>query len=306
MVVSTSRQAATGRTNGNVLSRKAMTHCAAALCLMSDPLLLLHAEPERSETVNSAPIVITAERSDACSEAIMDEPQRRHETGLPRTLLLLNWNVEKAQHPELVGAFAHLAEQSDLIFIQEAVPVAKTETVISQSLYQAFVRGYVQDEIDTGVLTLARSPHSVHCHFLATEPWLRTPKATSVTLYPLAGSEASLLTINMHAVNFTFGVSAYVGQLEALSEVIRAHSGPVIFGGDLNTWNEGRQTALDTFTQNHRLTSLSFSPDLRTTGFGRALDHVYVRGLSPQSTTVTEVTTSDHNPLIAVLEYTGR
>ena len=64
------------------------------------------------------------------------------------------------------------------------------ETVMAQSLYEAFARGYVQDEIDTGVLTLARTPHLVHCHLLATEPWLRTPKATSVTLYPLAGSDA--------------------------------------------------------------------------------------------------------------------
>ena len=70
----------------------------------------------------------------------------------------------------------------------------KNEAVIEQSLYEAFVRGYVQNEIDTGVLTLARTPHLVHCHLLATEPWLRTPKATSVTLYPLAESDDSLLT----------------------------------------------------------------------------------------------------------------
>ena len=185
------------------------------------------------------------------------------------------------------------------------MPVAKTETVISESLYQAFVRGYVQDEIDTGVLTLARSPHTVHCHFLATEPWLRTPKATSVTMYPLANSERSLLTVNMHAVNFAFGVRAYVDQLRALEDVIRVHTGPIIFGGDLNTWSESRQSTLDAFAKEHSLTAIVFSPDHRTTPFGRALDHLYVRELSWRSAAATPVTTSDHNPLIAELEYAG-
>ena len=185
------------------------------------------------------------------------------------------------------------------------MPVAKTETVISESLYQAFVRGYVQDEIDTGVLTPARSPHTVQCHFLATEPWLRTPKAASVTLYPLANSERSLLTANMHAVNFAFGVRAYVDQLRALEDVIRVHTGPIIFGGDLNTWSESRQSTLDAFAKEHSLTAIVFSPDHRTTPFGRALDHLYVRELSWRSAAATPVTTSDHNPLIAELEYAG-
>ena len=102
----------------------------------------------------------------------------------------------------------------------------KNEAVIEQSLYEAFVPGYVQNEIDTGVLTLARTPHLVHCHLLSTEPWLRTPKATSVTLYPLAESDDSLLTINLHAVNFSIGVKAYREQLATAAELIRSASRP--------------------------------------------------------------------------------
>ena len=215
---------------------------------------------------------------------------------------MLNWNVEKAQHPDLVTAFAAYAERSDLIFLQEAVPLKKTATVIAQSLYEAFVRGYVQNEIDTGVLTLARTPHLVHCHLLATEPWLRTPKATSVTLYPLAESDASLLTINLHAVNFSFGVRAYRAQLQAAAELMRTHEGPVIFGGDLNTWSDRRQATLDGITNELGLTPISFSPDLRTSRFGKPLDHLYVRGLTSLSSETVQVGTSDHNPLMATLQ----
>ena len=247
------------------------------------------------------PLVVTADRSDQCTHALALGRQQTGTGGLITPLSLLNWNVEKAEHPDLVTEFAAFAEHSDLIFLQEAVPLKKTAAVIEQSLYEAFVRGYVQNEIDTGVLTLARTPHLVHCHLLATEPWLRTPKATSVTLYPLAGSNASLLTINLHAVNFSFGIKAYRAQLDAAAELIRAHEGPVIFGGDLNTWSDRRQSALNNLTEDLHLTPITFTPDHRTSRFGRPLDHLYVRGLIRQSSETVQVNTSDHNPLIATL-----
>ena len=211
---------------------------------------------------------------------------------------MLNWNVEKAQHPDLVSEFAAFAKKSDLIFLQEAVPLKKTQTVIEQSLFEAFVPGYVQNEIETGVLTLSRAPHLVHCHLLATEPWLRTPKATSVTLYPLADSGATLLTVNLHAVNFSFGVEAYRGQLNQAAALIRSHKGPVIFGGDLNTWSNKRQGVVDSLADELGLIPVPFSPDHRTTQFGKPLDHLYVRGLAWHSTETQAVSTSDHNPLL--------
>ena len=248
------------------------------------------------------PLVITADRSAECAQALSLGRQQTRADGLAATFSLLNWNVEKAQHPDLVVEFAAFAERSDLIFLQEAVPLKKTATVIEQSLYEAFVRGYVQNEIDTGVLTLARTQHLVHCQLLTTEPWLRTPKATSVTLYPLAGSNSSLLTINLHAVNFSFGIKAYRAQLNAAAELIRAHEGPVIFGGDLNTWSDRRQATLNALTDDLGLTPVPFSPDHRTSRFGRPLDHLYVRGLSLQSSKTVQVDTSDHNPLIVTLQ----
>ena len=251
------------------------------------------------------PLVVTADQSDQCAQALSKGRQQERTEGLAGSFSMLNWNVEKAQHPDLVSEFAAYAERADLIFLQEAVPLKKTETVIAQSLYEAFVKGYVQGEIDTGVLTLARTPHLVHCHLLATEPWLRTPKATSVTLYPLAGSDASLLTINLHAVNFSFGVKEYRAQLEAAAELIQLHDGPVIFGGDLNTWSDRRQTTLDALTDELGLSAVTFSPDHRTSRFGRPLDHLYVRGLTWLSSETVQVETSDHNPLIVTLQRQG-
>jgi endonuclease/exonuclease/phosphatase (EEP) superfamily protein YafD len=244
------------------------------------------------------PLVITAERSAACAQALSLGRQQVHTDGLRAPFSLLNWNVEKAQHPELISEFTAFAKKSDLIFLQEAVPLKKAQTAIEQSLFEAFVPGYVQNEIETGVLTLSRAPHLVHCHLLATEPWLRTPKATSVTLYPLADSGATLLTVNLHAVNFSFGVKAYRKQLNKAAALIRSHKGPVIFGGDLNTWSNKRQGVVDSVADELGLIPVPFSPDHRTTQFGKPLDHLYVRGLAWQSTETREVSTSDHNPLL--------
>ena len=126
--------------------------------------------------------------------------------GLAATFSLLNWNVEKAKDPSLVREFAELARLSDLIFLQEAVPLKKTQTVIEQSkvLFEAFVRGLQdgrsQKRSKPGLRRSRQAylvasslwpelPISYTVSSLATEPWLRTPKATSVTLYPLADSD---------------------------------------------------------------------------------------------------------------------
>ena len=52
----------------------------------------------------------------------------------------------------------------------------------------------------------------------------------------------------------------------------------------------------------HGLLAVEFAPDLRTTAFGRALDHIYVRGLSPAEARVVPVSSSDHNPLLVRLQ----
>jgi endonuclease/exonuclease/phosphatase (EEP) superfamily protein YafD len=115
----------------------------------------------------------------------------------------------------------------------------------------------------------------------------------------LSNSNDTLLTVNLHAINFSFGIKAYSAQLDAAAKLIRFHQGPVIFGGDLNTWSKRRQRALDQLANELELIPVRFSPDHRTTRFGNPLDHLYVRDLTWQSAETRAVSTSDHNPLFA-------
>jgi endonuclease/exonuclease/phosphatase (EEP) superfamily protein YafD len=146
-------------------------------------------------------------------------------------------------------------------------------------------------------MTLSASNPSLHCNMTAWEPLLGTPKATSITEYPLRDREERLLAINLHAVNFTLGLENFRQQFSALADLLKRHRGPVIVAGDLNTWSEKRQALVDNFMLEHGLGAINFEPDLRTTAFGRALDHIYIRGLEATFAQVIPVSSSDHNPL---------
>ena len=210
---------------------------------------------------------------------------------------ILSWNIQKASNEGWAQDLAEMAGDVHLAFIQEASLQAQIPGVIATPLAQAFAAGYTTSSLDSGVMSLSTSNPSLHCNFTAWEPWLGTPKATSITEYPLQGREERLLTINLHAVNFSFGVEDLQAQLGALSDLLSQHRGPVILAGDLNTWSGKRQALVDRFTRQYGLGPVSFEPDLRTTTFGHALDHIYIRGMRATFAQVIPVSSSDHNPL---------
>lgn len=210
---------------------------------------------------------------------------------------VLSWNIQKASNPGWQADLRRLASGVDLAFIQEASLQAGIPELLPTDLVDVFARGYSTDSLDTGVMTLGAAPPSLHCVFTATEPWLGTPKAASVAEYTLEGRQERLLVINLHAINFSFGVEPLRQQLADLMDVLAQHPGPAIVAGDLNTWSESRQQLVDEFMTRHGLLAVSFEPDLRSRPLGRALDHIYVRGMRAERAEVIPVDSSDHNPL---------
>jgi len=217
-------------------------------------------------------------------------------------LQVLSWNIQKASNEGWDSDLSQLGEQIQLAFIQEASLQAPIVQSFPMPLYQAFAAGYTTDGAETGVMTLSTGYPSLACNLTAWEPWLGTPKATSITEYPLANRSDRLLTINMHVVNFTVGLDGFREQIHAIGALLERHEGPVIVAGDFNTWSRARQGLVDDFMQKHQLVPVKFEPDLRTTAFGKALDHMYVRGIAAHSARVVPVSSSDHNPLLVKLQ----
>lgn len=212
-------------------------------------------------------------------------------------LEIISWNIQKTSNQNWQQDLTALSGSASLIFIQEAVLKGDISKSIPAGLHSEFAPGYRRGNLQTGVMTFSASSPTVACELSINEPWLRTPKATSIVRYRLAEREENLLVVNLHAVNFAFGLKSYRKQFAALNEYLEEHPGPVILAGDLNTWSNKREQWVKDFMVRHGMSPVLFEPDHRSKVFGKALDHIYVRGLETQSAEAIKVDSSDHNPL---------
>ena len=214
---------------------------------------------------------------------------------------VVNWNIRKRRHPDIAEDLSTLAAEKDLVLIQEASLREDTINDVDASKHWSFVPGYRIGAEITGTMTLSNVAPLTQCSFMVLEPLLRTPKTTSVTEYALTGSDETLVVINVHAVNLTFGLDAFTEQFEQVAEVLESHSGPAILSGDFNTWRQRRTDIVDELTDTLGLESVEFADDHRVRFFGRALDHIYVRGLHTADANTEIVSSSDHNPMSVIL-----
>jgi len=217
------------------------------------------------------------------------------------SISLVSWNVKKGGRPSWRDDLTELALDRDLVLMQEAVLTADQNGTPAGMDHWSFAPGYRTAEFLTGVMTYSSATPLTQCNLTSREPWLGTPKATGITEYGLTGTDETLVVVNIHAINFTFGVAAFKAQLEQIGTILAAHEGPIIFSGDFNTWRNKRVQVLNAFVRDFDLMPVAFEADFRKTVFGQHLDHIYVRGLTVESSGSRIVETSDHNPLFVDL-----
>jgi endonuclease/exonuclease/phosphatase (EEP) superfamily protein YafD len=256
-------------------------------------ILLLIAPPLTASIENDALL---------CTQSL-NQSQVSAIVGLASPMEMLIWNIEKTENPGWRADLRKWGKNTQLLLIQEASKQAGIGAVLSQPLHGSFANGYHTGKTQTGVLSLSTVSPELHCTLTAWEPWLGTPKATNITLYPIAGQPDSLLVINIHAVNFTMGLEGFEEQIQAMAPLLRRHHGPVIVAGDFNTWSRIRSSFVEKFMQTHQLENVNFQPDRRTQFWDSPLDHVYAKGVNIASAQSVEVTSSDHNPLLVTLNF---
>jgi endonuclease/exonuclease/phosphatase (EEP) superfamily protein YafD len=214
---------------------------------------------------------------------------------------IVNWNIRKGKHAGWAGDLAGLHRDPALLILQEASPRHDAWEALAPGHHRSFAEGFGIRDSTTGVMTVSAARPVSECQLVSLEPWFSTRKATLVTEYALTNSDQNLLVLNIHAINFTFGVGGLEKQLRKAQRIIDAHNGPVIFSGDFNTWRGRRTRMLDELLQDVGLTRLAFSIDHRKRFRGWPLDHVYVRGLDTLQATTQALESSDHNPMIVRL-----
>ncbi len=210
---------------------------------------------------------------------------------------LITWNVHKGQDKGWQEDLARLSKQTDFLLLQEATQHQNLNT-FSTAL---FVSSFSFKDLLSGVKTFTKTQPEWYCGGGVAEPLIQIPKVASVMSFPLE-KDASLLLINVHLINFEWGISAYQTQLEQLFSFVENHQGPIIISGDFNAWNEHRLNLVKNLMQKYGLDSVALSQDERVRFLGYPLDYIFTRGVKVVSAKSEVVTSSDHNPLLVEFE----
>jgi endonuclease/exonuclease/phosphatase (EEP) superfamily protein YafD len=217
-----------------------------------------------------------------------------------QNIRLLNWNTHKYADSRAHDDLLNFGSGADLILLQESIQDYTHMPSLNPQLHWEFAPGYVQAGIKTGVMTASSVAPIASCKLTNKEPWLRSPKATNITRYALTGTDETLLVVNVHLINFTFGVSDMRAQLDQALAFVELHSGPVIVSGDFNTWSARRSKVVTQALTRLNLQPVEYTNDLRTRIFGQPVDHLYVRDIKAATATSHPVESSDHNPISMV------
>ncbi|WJV52904.1 endonuclease/exonuclease/phosphatase family protein [Pectobacteriaceae bacterium CE90] len=217
-------------------------------------------------------------------------------------LRVMVWNIFKQQRMDWLSVLQGFGSNTQLMLLQEAQSTPELIRFATTNYLSADqVPAFALPQYPSGVMTLSAVQPMYCCPLREREPLLRLSKSALVTVYSLHGGY-KLMVVNIHAINFSFGVEIYSKQLEAIGDQLGCHNGPVIMAGDFNTWSQPRMNALYRFATRMGLMEVCFSDDYRRRSFGRPLDFVFYRDLDVAASSVLVTKASDHNPLLVEFE----
>lgn len=220
-----------------------------------------------------------------------------------RALRILSWNIHKATRTDLPRDLQRYATENDILLLQEAVLKAPVRDVLVREGYGwQMARAFAVSGRERGVVIAARVSPMDGQALCSYEPLFPIPKSAIITHYRLAGRRESLAVANLHGVNFSLGLGRFSEQIRAVAEELSHHDGPIIFGGDFNTWSQRRHAVLDEVALQLGMVEIALTPDDRRTAFGEHLDHLFIRGFSVDKASCPAVTSSDHNPILVKLK----
>jgi endonuclease/exonuclease/phosphatase (EEP) superfamily protein YafD len=280
---------------------RSLVFCGASLTTASCAYQYDEAYASRSSAATYEWSPAASEELDACRDLLSSAPVTDVHGLDAGNIRIAIWNVQKKHGQDWRRDYDELVTETDLVLMQEAPLTGAASSDFAAGRHWSFAPGHQVRGGVTGVLTLSSIEPLARCSFTAVEPWLRSPKATSITAYRLAATSRTLAVVNLHAVNFTVGVDAFRAQFRLIGEALRDHEGPIVVAGDFNTWRGRRLQVVDELAQSLGLRAVVFADDRRVRRFGYALDYIYVRDLQALETSTTVVDTSDHNPLSVTL-----
>jgi endonuclease/exonuclease/phosphatase (EEP) superfamily protein YafD len=226
----------------------------------------------------------------------------------PASINILVWNMYKGARSDWARDYKALSGNKDILFLQEVLLDKKMRKIFNEDTVNSYLvatsfRDSWQENTATGVAT-ASDIQPVSSFYLRShyrEPIINTPKMGMFVEYQLAGSDKTLLTANIHAINFV-STEKHKNMLDEIEVALADHNGPVILAGDFNTWSDKKTLSLFEMTERLGLAEVEFKDDTRTRFMGNVLDWIFVRDLNVKGAHVhRDVNSSDHRALAAEL-----
>lgn len=218
------------------------------------------------------------------------------------TLSLLVWNLHKGSDKGWEEALYRLAQDQDIVLLQEATPRIENTPLASLFSTRLYVSSFAYKGNKSGIGVLSHFAPQTYCIGVGIEPWIRIPKLGIAMLFPVK-DKPPLLIINLHLVNFELNPTYYRNQLTQLFSLLEGHQGAVIIAGDFNAWNKKRYQFVQKLSQKYGLQEVTFTPDYRSSFLSHPLDFVFIRGMHLLSARTEKTSASDHNPLILKLAF---
>jgi len=211
---------------------------------------------------------------------------------------LLNWNIYKEQRKNWSADLLKHSAGQNIIVLQEALLNQELHNLLSdKKLHWNLNTAFYLNDIETGVMTASTVKPIYKCGLRITEPMIRTPKTTLISRFQLSDSDEHLLVANIHGINFELGTDVYAQQINAMTNILSKHNGPIIIAGDFNNWSDERVDIVDDMVKTLGLNAVSYKNHNRITLFGNTVDHIFYRQLELMTQDTIKVTSSDHNPI---------
>lgn len=216
-------------------------------------------------------------------------------------LNLVVWNIHKQGDEGWQSSLESYGKGAQLLMLQETSLTPNFQQWLkTQSWLASHVNAFKMLGESTGVLNLSSALPNRACAYTATEPWILLPKSALYARYRLSNG-SDLVTVNLHAINFTLGTEDFQKQIEQLENAVKKHKGPLIIAGDFNTWSESRWQEVRRRMAALLMKEVTFTPDNRRRFINDlAFDHVFYRDLHLVEAASPVTKASDHNPMIAM------
>ncbi len=212
-------------------------------------------------------------------------------------IVLYSWNIYKQKLNDSIPQLSYMLSKADIILLQEARESETLMSILESNHFKAIhVVAFKDGYYSNGVMTISKVAPLSYTAQKYSEPWIRFPKSGLISNYQLTDGR-ELMIANFHAVNFSIGLKDFTQQLRTVFEILHDHQGPIVLGGDFNTWKKSRYLYIKKMIKELELKEIDYPLDQRTKVMGKVLDHIFIRGLHIKEAKTYNISASDHNPI---------